>query len=142
MLHTLLPHRPFTDVSTALGSHTSCHALQRIRRLRSARHLQRNSRDLLSIGPSLALLLQRNMLQNGLSAGERPAKNVCASLTQWSCDRIPFYWELKTIFLLFLSLPQTQVRVILSSYHPQLMFYVIGLDLHLQRLSATFLRQK
>lgn len=25
--------------------------------------------------------------------------------------RFPFYWELKTVFLLFLSLPQTQVRI-------------------------------
>lgn len=24
--------------------------------------------------------------------------------------RVPFYWEARTVFLLFLSLPQTQVR--------------------------------
>jgi hypothetical protein len=24
-------------------------------------------------------------------------------------DRFPFYWEVKTLFLLFLALPQTQV---------------------------------
>ena len=50
--------------------------------------------------------------------------------------RIPFYWEVKTLFLLFLSLPQTQVsRLVLFSL--SFSFRVSGLDIHLHFISST-----
>jgi Zn-finger nucleic acid-binding protein len=36
----------------------------------------------------------------------------------WCSSRFPFYWEIKTIFLLFLSLPQTQVSAFVCNCEP------------------------
>ena len=47
--------------------------------------------------------------------------------------RLPFYWELRTIFLLYISLPQTEVRpltIVLSL----LFIFPLGLCLCLQNL--------
>lgn len=43
-----------------------------------------------------------------LSAHHAPHAHIHVPLL--SLTRVPFYWEARTVFLLFLALPQTQVR--------------------------------
>lgn len=55
--------------------------------------------------------------------------------------RLPFYWETRTIFLLFLALPQTQVsktdtNVLCSQV---LTVILLGIYLHLQNISRAVL---
>ena len=65
--------------------------------------------------------------------------------------RLPFYWEIKTLFLLFLSLPQFEARayrkILISpmSYSSVIFFFPLcatGLDLSLQILYRTVPRSK
>ena len=58
-------------------------------------------------------------------------------------SRLPFYWELKTAFLLFLSLPQTQVGAVshrLRDFVLTSLSSAIGVNLHLHDLPSTILR--
>jgi receptor expression-enhancing protein 1/2/3/4 len=68
-------------------------------------------------------------------------------LAEWLISWLPFYWELKTIFLLFLSLPQTEGSTyIYNAYlQPFLVRNEADLDagiVRIQRNVLTFVQEK
>src|ERR1700742_4093845 len=78
------------------------------------------------IGALLASSLASTTSVNGSLVG-KSQRHTCPSPTSQSpCvapppprshhkfDRFPFYWEFKTLFLLFLALPQTQVTPLIT----------------------------
>jgi hypothetical protein len=99
-------------VPTAPGSPFSFPALPRTRPCRVAPSPNLTSKDGLCTGRSSASSWLLNMLPNGPSAGKYsiPSCNRASILTL-TMTRLPFYWEVKTLFLLYLSLPQTQVHL-------------------------------
>ena len=93
-------------------------------------------------GPLLALLSPLSMSQSGSLAGM-----LCFLMYQLASDssqRVPFYWEVKTLFLLFLSLPQTQVsrlKLFLSD-SCDVSLRVLGFDIYLHCTSSTVFLSK
>ena len=69
-------------------------------------------------GPLSAHSSPLSISPSGLSAGEylRALNVACPQSSDHDfLFRLPFYWEVKTLFLLYLSLPQTQVRFLEGS---------------------------
>lgn len=92
------------------------------------------------IGRSLVPSLPLNIWPSGWLAG-KPFRISHFFQSELIIYRLPFYWELKTLFLLFLSLPQTQVGL---RFSPQicLLTDILGLDVCLQHISPAVLRQE
>jgi hypothetical protein len=86
---------------------------------------------------------QSNRVSVLSSLGQYLRRHTLSNVLTLHHIRLPFYWEVRTLFLLYISLPQTQVCLvpfrshISASLNPFLGFY-----LHLQRLLRALLREK
>ncbi|KJA25865.1 hypothetical protein HYPSUDRAFT_160465, partial [Hypholoma sublateritium FD-334 SS-4] len=68
-------------------------------------------------------------------------------LAEWTISWLPFYWEIKTLFLLYLSLPQTQGSTYVYTTYLQPFFARNEADLDagiiaIQRNVVTFIQGK
>lgn len=63
------------------------------------------------------------MSQSGLSHGEQSLEFTCYRTLNWTISRIPLYYTMKTIFLLYLALPQTRGSSYIYVNHLQPFFH-------------------
>lgn len=70
-----------------------------------------------------AALLASSMLRSGLSLGEKAPKVAPLNVLNYSISRIPLYYTMKTLFLLYLALPQTRGSSYLYINHLQPFFH-------------------
>lgn len=103
---------PAEPLIIAPGSLSCCLAFPPSRLFPIAPCLNPNSKDGQCTGVLLGSLSHLSISQSGSSAGKSALSyNPSAPHLSFIVSRLPFYWEVKTLFLLFLALPQTEVSI-------------------------------